>query len=99
MRKGGECGRKEDRECVGVGGKKGRERVGGSKRESESWLNTVRTIIVCTTNCEIYDNEQRREEQDVRTVRRAEIRAANEGKKGRGRGRSSGSRQPLMDVL
>lgn len=69
------------------------------EQESESWLNTVRTIIVCTTNCEIYDNGQRREEQDVRTVRRAEIRAANEGKKGRGRGRSSGSRQPLMDVL
>lgn len=69
------------------------------EQESESWLNTVRTIIVCTTNCEIYDNGQRREEQDVRTVRRAEIRAANEGKKGRGRGRSSHSRQPLMDVL
>lgn len=96
MRKGGECGRKEDRDCVGVGGKKGRERVGGSKRESESWLNTVRTIIVCTTNCEIYDNGQR---EKRRTVRRTEIRAANEGKKGRGRGRSSGSRQPLMDVL
>lgn len=94
-----ECEREANAEERKIENVWGGRQEGEREQESESWLNTVRTIIVCTTNCEIYDNGQRREEQDVRTVRRAEIRAANEGKKGRGRGRSSGSRQPLMDVL
>lgn len=36
MRKGGECGRKEDRECVGVGGKNVRE--SGREQEGEREL-------------------------------------------------------------
>lgn len=33
-----------------------REREGKERARGERWLNTVRSIIVCTTNCEIYDN-------------------------------------------
>lgn len=33
MREGGECGRKEDRDCVGVGGKNEKPRMGERERE------------------------------------------------------------------
>lgn len=75
-----------------------RARGKSERARGERWLNTVRTIIVCTTNCEIYDSgrakrsSRRRagEEQDGLNTERGAAMA------GDWRHRSI---HPLMDVL
>lgn len=56
MRGGGEEQKKGRwRLSARAGDKTEREREGKGRARAR-WLNTVRSIIVCTTNCEIYDN-------------------------------------------